>query len=295
MNNVSKTLIFGAIVAMFLGGASFAMAAEGSTNDAVSNGSDDSAINVPYDTTTGGTSGSITNGEDDLTVAPTSQDATPSTGGTSGSITNGQDDLVGSVPVPPTPEPTPTPIYGGGGSSSGGSRILFVNTASSSCPLLTSYLKFGGNNDSSEVTKLQLFLKNSEGMNLTVNGTFDQVTFDAVRAFQQKYVSQTMGPWGSNTPTGFVYITTRNKINEIACNRAFALTDSDLAIINAFKNRLSSETVSGATSTEMDAGSSSPEVVNPEIGSVTGPSQTAAVGNTSILAKFWNFILDLFR
>jgi hypothetical protein len=52
---------------------------------------------------------------------------------------------------------------------------------------------------------------------LAVTGTFDQPTFDAVEAFQTKYVKDVLNPWATTTPTGFVYIFTKQKINQIYC------------------------------------------------------------------------------
>jgi hypothetical protein len=130
--------------------------------------------------------------------------------------------------------------------SSGGSSVtplvtLATTTAPATtpiltCPLITTYMKFGGINNPTDVAKLQAFLKNSQGLNVTVNGIFDQQMENAVRAFQSKYMSQIMGPWGANQSSGYVYITTLKKVNEIACNTPLTLSAADLAIINAYKN-----------------------------------------------------------
>jgi hypothetical protein len=45
-----------------------------------------------------------------------------------------------------------------------------------------------------------------------------------------------MGPWGATQPSGYVYITTLKKVNEIACNTSLALNPAETAIINAYKN-----------------------------------------------------------
>ena len=102
-----------------------------------------------------------------------------------------------------------------------------------------SYLKFGSNNPVSEVTKLQSFLKNVEGLNVDINGIFDTKTVEAVKAFQTKYANEVMTPWGMTVPTGNVYITTKQKIDEISCNMKLSLTSDKLAEINNYKNGIS--------------------------------------------------------
>jgi peptidoglycan hydrolase-like protein with peptidoglycan-binding domain len=87
------------------------------------------------------------------------------------------------------------------------------------------------------VAKLQAFLKDSQGLNVTVNGIFDQQTYNAVKDFQQKYLSDVMGPWGSTQTSGYVYITTEKKINELACNTSLTLSPEELTIINAYKSQ----------------------------------------------------------
>jgi hypothetical protein len=155
---------------------------------------------------------------------------------------------------PVTEKPSPYISSGGGVSpssrsgsySSGGSSIIPLLALSSTngtttpiltCPLITTYMKFGGINNPTDVAKLQVFLKNSQGLDVTVNGIFDQQMENAVRAFQSKYMSQIMGPWGATQSSGYVYITTLKKVNEIACNTPLTLNLGELTIINAYKNQ----------------------------------------------------------
>ena len=97
-------------------------------------------------------------------------------------------------------------------------------------------MQFGANNNGAQVALLQAFLKNSQGFDVNVTGLFDAQTLAAVRAFQTKYLADTMGPWGANQSSGYVYITTTKKINEIACNSPLTLSAADMAIINAYKD-----------------------------------------------------------
>jgi hypothetical protein len=112
---------------------------------------------------------------------------------------------------------------GGGGSSSGGGsttsgEVLGVSTATNFCPFLSSYMRFGQANDQLEVIKLQAFLKMFEGYDyVNVTGVFDEATHQAVSAFQLKYKDEILTPWGISAPTGYAYIKTIGKINQIVC------------------------------------------------------------------------------
>jgi hypothetical protein len=116
-------------------------------------------------------------------------------------------------------------------------------SAPQSCSFLIDYLKIGENNNPVEVRKLQLFLRTFEGFDsVQVTGTFDQVTFDAVEIFQQRYGADVLNPWGYRVdePTGYVYITTKKKINEIYCQHAFPVTVQQQSEIDAFNAFLQS-------------------------------------------------------
>lgn len=212
--------------------------------------------------------------------------------------------------VPPTGGTSLGGNPGGGGSSSGGSsyssgsgsRVVLATAvpavtafSTTSCPLLTDYLKLGGQNNSSQVAKLQLFLKNAEKLNVDVNGTFDQKTEDAVKAFQIKYLPSVLGPWDADRASGFVFITTKKKINQIACASPLTLSIEDQAIIDAYKARGENPEQSAVVGQgEQNATSTgSLEVGTTDNGQ--NAENVAAVGQASILSRFWNFIVNLFR
>ena len=75
---------------------------------------------------------------------------------------------------------------------------------------------------------------------MEVNGIYDVATFNAVVALQNKYSGDVLSPWGLQNDTGYVYLTTRKKINEIYCNfqLPFPLTGDQLAEVNQFKTLL---------------------------------------------------------
>lgn len=145
------------------------------------------------------------------------------------------------------PPPVNPPSSGGGGGSLSGSHrhstgeVLGVTT----CSYLIDYLKIDWQNNPIEVLKLQSFLNIFEGENLSLNGNFDQATFEAVERFQNKYKSDILTPWGHNAPTGFVYILTKKKVNEIYCSTVYPLTQAQQDEINNFRNLLSSYQTSG--------------------------------------------------
>jgi len=201
-----------------------------------------------------------------------------------------------STAVPPTPIPTPTP-NNSSGSSSGSRSIGNVY----GCPMITSFMKYGANNDTVQVTKLQNFLKNVEKIDVDINGIFDKKTESAVKTFQDKYSVTTMGPWGASQGTGFVYITTLKQINKIACNQPLTLSASELAVINAKKNAQIATTQSVTITPKETPASVEIEVGKTENNTITFESETktdenvATVGKASIMSRFWNFMVYLFK
>jgi hypothetical protein len=104
------------------------------------------------------------------------------------------------------------------------------------CNYLSEYLRIDQNNNPAEVKKLQIFLRDYEGfLNLRITGVFDKATFNAVSAFQVKYKDDILTPWGAGLSTGYVYITTKKKVNEIYCQFEIPLTEGQIKEINKFK------------------------------------------------------------
>lgn len=121
---------------------------------------------------------------------------------------------------------------------------------------LLSYIKLGENNDPLEVRKLEAFLKTFEGFtDLPVDGIYEQRDFEAVNVFQERYFDDVLSPWGHTKATGYVYYTTRKKINEIYCRASFPLTVSQLAEIEKFKALLESAIQSGGSLDAIDTSS----------------------------------------
>lgn len=139
------------------------------------------------------------------------------------------DDFEGST-EPTDPESTdddPAPGISGGGylgsaRTSGGSVLGAFSGDGSSCGLyLNDYMRQGLVNDPEQVMKLQQFL-NEQGIVVPTTGFFGSLTDTAVRTFQATYATEVLLPWqalgfGDGSPTGYVFKTTRWKINDIMC------------------------------------------------------------------------------
>lgn len=132
------------------------------------------------------------------------------------------------------PSQQSTPNGGGGGSVTlGGGAPSFLSApvgqvlgASTSCGIyLDDYLKRGARNNTAQVKKLQEFLNNYLSLNpkLPVTGFFGPQTYAAVVKFQEQENDLVLKPWvgvtlkNSSKGTGYVYKTTKTRINNIMC------------------------------------------------------------------------------
>lgn len=117
-------------------------------------------------------------------------------------------------------------------------EVLGLSTTA--CPAyLTTYLRYGIDNEESQVRKLQVFLNQYDNANLLVSGTFDLPTEVAVRIFQREHATDILDPWGLQQDSGYVYYTTQKKINELVCENqvSFPLTNSQQQEISVFRER----------------------------------------------------------
>jgi peptidoglycan hydrolase-like protein with peptidoglycan-binding domain len=147
-----------------------------------------------------------------------------------------------------------------------------------------------------DVINLQNFLKNTEGISVKVTGTFDAQTVEAVKAFQTKYSSEILAPWGITLPTGSVYMTTLKKINSRVCGGALSLTPAELAEITSYKARVQNGTTFSGSVEVGSAGSNPGTKASTTSGTATNTenNQVGAVAKTSVATKVWNFIKRLF-
>lgn len=126
-------------------------------------------------------------------------------------------------------------------------------TAPQSCEYLKEYMRIGTNNNPTEVTKLQTFLRDYDNADtLQVTGFFDVTTDKAVRSFQDKYKKDVLEAWNLPSNTGYVYYTTKKKINEIYCQREFPLSVEQATEIASFRSLIERiNAVPSSTGTEV--------------------------------------------
>ena len=94
---------------------------------------------------------------------------------------------------------------------------LVVREATPCADYLTGSIHRGWQNDPAEVAKLQEFLNTYEGEQLSVSSSYGAADEAAVRRFQDKYRDDILTPWGNRHSTGYVFKTTRTKINQLYC------------------------------------------------------------------------------
>lgn len=184
--------------------------------------------------------------------------------------------------------------------SAGAVDVVYTSAnLDSACKFTTSYMKLGGNNNTSDVTKLQNFLKNTEKIDVDVNGIFDQKTQGAVIAFQDKYAETIMGPWGAKKGNGDVSIITIKKIAQIACGQPLTLNTDELSIITDIRNRIAKPVIVSTESQiqvlqlNSDLTLSTTSIDSEVVSSSTDDEATSTV-KTSVFGRFWNFIVGLF-
>lgn len=90
-------------------------------------------------------------------------------------------------------------------------------------PLLASHLTAGKSNSSSDVKKLQQFLRSDAGFgSVQITGKYDKITQSAVKSFQERYGEEILKPWGLSEGSGQIYKTTLAKINSLFCQNSLA-------------------------------------------------------------------------
>ncbi len=130
-------------------------------------------------------------------------------------------------------EPEPEPEEEQSSSRSTGTKVGFRNAPSGQVlgastsngsvsgtpvcePYLYDYMRADMVTYAREVMKLQYFLA-GQGFFTPVTGIFDDATEANVRLFQAEHALDVLEPWDLEEPTGYVYKTTRWKINNIVC------------------------------------------------------------------------------
>jgi hypothetical protein len=111
-----------------------------------------------------------------------------------------------------------------------------------------------------------------------------------------------MGPWGASQSSGYVYITTKKKVNQIACDAAFIINPAEQSIINAYKaaqvpvptpTGQNGPTINPSSGVNPNNSTTSPDIGLENNNSSNNPN-TASVINASIFGRSWSFITGLF-
>ncbi|MDP1624943.1 MAG: peptidoglycan-binding domain-containing protein [bacterium] len=160
-------------------------------------------------------------------------DKAPSTGGSRGGYRGGGPCFGFGCPVP-VASTTPDIIIIIDGPVVAGPVTSVTPTVPKYClvdDFIADYARIGASNNPNEVRKIQYFLNTYENAGLPVDGEFGVSTEAAVMAFQAKYAGSVLSPWGTNVPTGIVYITTRAEMNRIYCADNPNYRDGDLSDI----------------------------------------------------------------
>ncbi|MDQ5927635.1 MAG: hypothetical protein QG633_73 [Patescibacteria group bacterium] len=105
----------------------------------------------------------------------------------------------------------------------GRGEVLGATTETNFCPFLRDYQHINTKNDPAEVNKAKAFFNAYLGMSLPLDGTFDMPMFNAVVQFQNMFKPDVLDTWTEEFPslndnaTGYLYQTTKWKINSIIC------------------------------------------------------------------------------
>jgi hypothetical protein len=86
-------------------------------------------------------------------------------------------------------------------------------------PIITSYIKLNSKeNDLENVKRMQIFFRDDLHYKNKVTGFYGMETFSLVKKFQLEYATDVLSPWNLKKASGWVYITTKKKINDIYCS-----------------------------------------------------------------------------
>jgi peptidoglycan hydrolase-like protein with peptidoglycan-binding domain len=121
-----------------------------------------------------------------------------------------------------------------------------------SCTYINDFMRRDFNNNSDQVLKLQNFLNVTEQLDVDPTGVWDSKTEAGVIAFQEKYKQDILTPWGSDVKaTGYVYIMTKQKINQIVCGSAVKVP-AEQKIVTDYKAG-EQERINGTTGNDVNA------------------------------------------
>jgi len=173
------------------------------------------------------------------------------------------------------------------------------------CPAITQMLKYGAENPLTEVSYLQRILRDIEGANIFIDGDYNEETRDAVLAFQKKYSSEILGPWGATAqPTGTVSLTTAKKLNQLACGGQLTMNEREMKFISVISGKIAAGQpteyvppmpAQGYTFSAGDGTAESGTVEPPAYYPYRNDMMTASVANSTIAHRFGVYLRNLFK
>jgi len=160
------------------------------------------------------------------------------------------------------------------------------------CYTFTKTLSLGSRGD--EVVALQTALIAEEVYNRNASGIFDATVVIAVKAFQEKYASEILAPYGLTKGTGKVAAATRNKLNALyGCDVPPPIEDMFTLTTTAVNGTITRSpdrtSYSRGSSVQLTATHSAGYRFVNWTGSVTGTTNPATItmnGNKSVTANF---------
>lgn len=254
-------------------------------------------------------------------ITPAAPPNTPPSGGNSGNSGSGGTGGGGGGGNGPVSGSFGVSDGRAGGMVLGASTTTIASSTEESCDTyLTAFIREGRANDPEQVKRLQAVLHDFEGASIPISGIYDAATLAAVHTFQTKYAASILIPWGIGKSTGYVYLTTRKKVNEIYCKntKQFPLTAQEMQEIA--QKRAGVATGASSPPPSVPAPASAPSEAMPAAAPVIVPQEprnptlfqaatiTAQVGaaaaatgtgkiseNPGTLGRFFDFMRNLFR
>lgn len=186
---------------------------------------------------------------------------------------------------------------GGGGGGGGGGTVLGTTTAAACEQYISTFMRRGQVNDPEQVKRVQGILKMFEDADLEETGEYDEKSEAAIKAFQLKYADEVLTPWGIQQPTGYVFLTTRKKLNEVYCKNAvaFPLTEAEQGHIELVKKAPAAKVPAITKSSPAAATQPKPAEAVQEAPTTTPTSEEAAPVKGNRIKDFFRRLFDRLR
>lgn len=185
---------------------------------------------------------------------------------------------------------------GGGGGGGGGGTVLGTTTAAACEQYISTFMRRGQVNDTEQVKRVQGILKMFEGADVEETGEYDEKSEAAIKAFQLKYADEVLTPWAIQAPTGYVFLTTRKKLNEVYCKNTltFPLTEEEQGHIDLVK-KASMKVPTAAKPAAAAATKPKPTEVEKATSTPTSSEETSTPVKSNRIKDFFRRLFDRLR